>query len=159
MGCCCCRPTTWTCTDVREDPDVRMYADTYRPGSWNFHCSPFGIIYVKGQYLYLEVKPEYCICRCRTKSWKLSEINAVEVVDNGYATITREVCQYDINELPYIVREKVPNAPDLIIVPSSGRNMKVKLTERLSLSAARTYAQNLQQLCQDPPDSARETGP
>jgi len=72
---------------------------------------------------------------------------------------TREICQYDINDLPSIVREKVPNAPDLIIVPSSGRNMKVKLTERFSLSAARTYAQNLQQLCQDPPDSARETGP
>ena len=158
MGCCCCHPTTWICTDVREDPDIRMYADTYRPGSWNFHCSPFGILYVKGEYLYLEVEPEYCICRCRTKSWKLSEINAVEVVDNGYATITREEFYYHFDD-PHIVHEEVPNAPDLIIVPSSGRNMKVKLTERLSLSAARTYAQNLQQLCQDTSDSARETGP
>ena len=83
MGQCCgCRPTTL----VTEDPDVTLYTKTGRGvvvtvfGPRPHHP---GLLYVKNGRLYLEtVYYNTLVCKCYNgRSWKLSKIKSVEVVD------------------------------------------------------------------------------
>ncbi len=88
MGCCWCRSKV----HITEDPSVRAYTTVGPTGLiYSFEgdvlsrcCSYDGMMYVKGNRLCYENSfgPETLCCGCSRRSWKLSGIQKIALIQN-----------------------------------------------------------------------------
>ncbi len=107
MGCFICRPMT----QVTDDPGILTHTRV-GPVGVTYNCLGYdmpsrnsvynGIMYIKGNRLCYENSfyDETLCCECTRRSWKLSGIKGVELVENETVEITVKYATYTIPMRP-----------------------------------------------------------